>query len=135
MDRCWQAFLRRFDLEHTFRFLKQTLGWTRPRVRADQGDRWTWLVVAWTQLRLARGLTRDIRCPRERPVTDPDRLTPARVRRGFRNLRTKTLLPAHVPKPSRPGPGRPPGSRNKHITPHPDVGKTRVAPATPRPHG
>ena len=26
----WQAFLRRFDLEHTFRFLKQTLGWTSP---------------------------------------------------------------------------------------------------------
>ncbi|MET7335675.1 hypothetical protein [Nonomuraea sp. NPDC005650] len=30
MDRCWQAFLRRFDLEHTYRFWKQTLGWTRP---------------------------------------------------------------------------------------------------------
>lgn len=30
MDRLWQVFLRRFDLEHTFRFLKQTLGWTRP---------------------------------------------------------------------------------------------------------
>jgi hypothetical protein len=32
-DRLWQTFLRRFDLEHTFRFLKQTLGWTTPRVR------------------------------------------------------------------------------------------------------
>ena len=30
VDRAWQAFLRRFDLEHTFRFLKQALGWTRP---------------------------------------------------------------------------------------------------------
>jgi hypothetical protein len=29
-DRLWQMFLRRFDLEHTFRFLKQTLGWTTP---------------------------------------------------------------------------------------------------------
>jgi hypothetical protein len=26
LNRLWQAFLRRFDLEHTFRFLKQTLG-------------------------------------------------------------------------------------------------------------
>ncbi|GAA3283765.1 hypothetical protein GCM10010493_75220 [Streptomyces lavendulae subsp. grasserius] len=26
VNRCWQAFLRRFDVEHTFRFLKQTLG-------------------------------------------------------------------------------------------------------------
>ncbi|MEU0157257.1 transposase, partial [Micromonospora fulviviridis] len=29
VDRNWQSYLRRFDLEHTFRLLKQTLGWTR----------------------------------------------------------------------------------------------------------
>ncbi|MEV1004806.1 hypothetical protein [Nonomuraea sp. NPDC050202] len=29
LDRLWPAFLRRFDLEHTFRMWKQTLGWTR----------------------------------------------------------------------------------------------------------
>lgn len=29
----WQAFLRRFDLEHNFRMLKQTLAWARPRLR------------------------------------------------------------------------------------------------------
>ncbi|MEZ5084757.1 MAG: hypothetical protein R2722_00390 [Tessaracoccus sp.] len=26
VDHYWSAYLRRFDLEHTFRFLKQTLG-------------------------------------------------------------------------------------------------------------
>jgi hypothetical protein len=31
VDRLWQAFLRRFDLEHTFRFLKQTLGVDPPQ--------------------------------------------------------------------------------------------------------
>ncbi len=36
VDRWWQAFLRRFDLEHTFRLLKQTLGCTRPKLRAPQ---------------------------------------------------------------------------------------------------
>jgi len=42
----WRAYVRRFDLEHTFRFLKQTLGWTAPRVRhPEQADRWTWLVL------------------------------------------------------------------------------------------
>ena len=58
LNRLWRAFLRRFDLEHTFRFLKQTLGWTRPRIRTpDQGDRWTWIILtAHTQLRLARHL-------------------------------------------------------------------------------
>ena len=31
----------RFDIEHTFRFLTQTLGLTRPRLRTgDQADRW-----------------------------------------------------------------------------------------------
>ncbi len=40
----WRAYARRFDLEHTFRFLKQTLGWTTPRVRhPEQADRWSWL--------------------------------------------------------------------------------------------
>lgn len=29
------GFLRRFEVEHTFRLLKQTLGWTRPKVRAS----------------------------------------------------------------------------------------------------
>ncbi|WP_281353907.1 hypothetical protein [Amycolatopsis pithecellobii] len=33
MDRLWQIFLRRFDLERTFRFLEQTPGWTKPRIR------------------------------------------------------------------------------------------------------
>jgi DDE superfamily endonuclease len=36
----WRAYVRRFDLEHTFRFLKQALGWTTPRVRhPEQADR------------------------------------------------------------------------------------------------
>lgn len=45
-----------FDIEHTFRMLKQTLGWTRPRRRdSAAADRWTWLILAaHTQLRLAR---------------------------------------------------------------------------------
>ena len=47
VDRWWQSFLRRFDLEHTFRLFKQTLGWTAPRIRnPTSGDRWTWLIIA-----------------------------------------------------------------------------------------
>jgi len=33
VDLLWQAFLRRFDLEHTFRLFKQVLGWTAPAIR------------------------------------------------------------------------------------------------------
>ncbi|GAA2915338.1 hypothetical protein GCM10010517_81540 [Streptosporangium fragile] len=125
VDRRRQSFLRRFDLEHTFRLFKQTLGWTRPKLRSPHAaDRWTWLIiVAHTQLRLARPLAEDLRHPWEKPAP-PGRLTPARVRRGFRNLRAKAALPAGAPKPGRPGPGRPPGSENRRPTPHYDVGKT-----------
>ncbi|TQF02839.1 hypothetical protein E6W39_11925 [Kitasatospora acidiphila] len=106
-DTAWHAFLRRFDLEHTFRFLKQTLGWTRPRLREPAAaDRWTCLVLAaHTQLRLARPLSADLRRPWERPQP-PERLTPTRVRRGFRNIRTTLPCPTAVARPSRPGPGR-----------------------------
>jgi hypothetical protein len=126
VDRLWQMFLRRFDLEHTFRFLKQTLGWTTPRVRAaDAADRWTWLMIAvYTQLRLARHLVEDRRRPWERKPAVPARLSPARVRRGFRAVRLTTALPASAPKFSRPGPGRPAGSQNARRAPHHDPGKT-----------
>ena len=40
----WRAYVRRFALEHAFRFLKQALRSTAPRVRhPEQADRWTWL--------------------------------------------------------------------------------------------
>ena len=125
LDQAWQAFLRRFDLEHTFRFFKQQLGWTTPRLRdPTAADRWTWLIIAvHTQLRLARGLTTDLRHPWERP-SPPDRLTPTRVRRGFRYLRPKIGLPAGAPKPTRPGPGRPPGTPNRQRATRYNVGKT-----------
>jgi len=124
VDRCWQAFLRRFDIEHTFRLFKQTLGWTVPKLRdPDAADRWTWLILAaHAQLRLVRTLAIDLRRPWEKP-TEPARLTPARVRRGFRNIRAKTPSPAGAPKPSRPGPGRPPGSKNRRSAARHDVGR------------
>jgi hypothetical protein len=136
VDRLWQAFLRRFDIEHTFRFLKQTLGWTRPRLRTPEAaDRWTWLIIAaHTQLRLARNLTEDLRRPWEKPMAKPGRLTPARVRRGFRHLRPTTTLPASAPKPSRPGPGRPAGSPNRQRAPHHNVGKNTKTDTIKRNH-
>jgi hypothetical protein len=89
LPRLFAAFLRRFDLEHTFRFLKQTLGWTRPRVRTpEQADRWTWLIIsAYTQLRLARGLAEDLRRPWEAPL-DP---------KSAHSHQSSTRISAHPP--------------------------------------
>ena len=125
LDTCWRAYLRRFDIEHTFRFCKNTLGWTTPRLcTPDQADRWTWLITAsYTQLRLARPLVADQRLPWEKPAK-PGKLTPLRVRRGFRRLAATLGTPANPPKPSKAGPGRPKGTRRDPRTRHPAIKKT-----------
>jgi hypothetical protein len=113
LDLAWRAYVRRFDLEHTVRFAKQTLGWTTPRPRhPEQAERWTWLVVAaYTQLRLARQVVADQRLPWERPRPQA-RLSPVRVRRGFRQLLVRLGSPASAPKPCGRSPGRPRGRRS-----------------------
>jgi hypothetical protein len=76
-----------------FRFAKQTLGWTTPKLRTPEAaDRWTWiLIAAHTQLRLTWPLAADLRRPWEKPITF-DRLTPARVRRGPDVIRVRDVL-------------------------------------------
>jgi hypothetical protein len=117
LDLLWRAYVRRFDLEHTLRFCKQSLGWTTPRVRhPEQADRWTWLVVAaYTQLRLARPWIADRRLPWERPL-EPGKLTPARVRRALSALLPMVGTPATAPKPCGRSPSRPKGSRSGRAT-------------------
>jgi hypothetical protein len=124
LDLAWRAYVRRFDLEHTIRFCKQTLGWTTPRPRHPaQAERWTWLVLAaYTQLRLARQLACDQRLPWEQP-RPPGKLSPYRVRRGFPRLLCALGSPASAPKPSGRSPGRPKGSRSGAALRHPAIKK------------
>ncbi|MDA1360266.1 hypothetical protein O1R50_11570 [Glycomyces luteolus] len=124
LDSLWSAWLRRFDIEHTFRFLKQTLGWTVPQVRdPEAADRWTWLVIAaFTQLAAAKSLAADLRLPWEAPAK-PGRLTLARVRRAFPDLHATLPRLTSVPKPSKPGRGRQPGRHNSRKAPICDLGK------------
>jgi hypothetical protein len=116
----WRAYVRRFALAHSFRFLKPVLNWTAPRVRhPEQADRWTWLVLlAYTQLRRARPTVEDRRLPWQ-PPQPPGRLTPGRVRRAFplllavvgtrRRVRNRAAGPPAGPRA--PGPVRPRASR------------------------
>ncbi len=124
LDLVWRAYIRRFDLEHTVRFCKQTLGWTIPRPRHPaQADCWTWLVLAgYTQLRLARDAVADQRLPWERPRPQP-RLSPYRVRRGFPQLLCTLGSPAAAPKPSGCSPGRPKGCYSGPATRYPAIKK------------
>jgi hypothetical protein len=124
LDLAWRAYVRRFDLEHTVRFAKQTLGWTTPRPRTPgQADRWTWLVLtAYAQLRLARQIAADARLPWEQPRPQP-RLSPLRVRRGFPRLLAALGSPANAPKPCGRSPGRPKGRRSGPATRYPAIKK------------
>ncbi|HLH26714.1 MAG TPA: hypothetical protein VK066_29675 [Chloroflexota bacterium] len=121
----WRAYVRRFDLEHTLRFAKQTLNWVLPRVRhPEQADRWTALLVAaYTELRLARACVADQRLPWERRLY-PDRLTPYRVRRAFSALLLSLGTPASPPKPCGRSPGRPKGRRSGPARRYPALKKT-----------
>jgi hypothetical protein len=129
LDLAWRAYIRRFDLEHTVRFAKQILGWTTPRPRHPaQADRWTWLVlVAYTQLRLARAVATDARLPWERPRPQP-RLSPYRVRRGFPRLLCTLGSPAAAPKPSGCSSGRPKGRASGPAVRHPALKKPAKKP-------
>jgi hypothetical protein len=134
LDELWRAYLARFDEEHTFRFLKGALGLTAAKVRTpEQADRWVRLVMAaCVQLLLARPLAADLRRSWEKP-RDPSRpLTLGRARRGFPNIRRQTGTPAHVAKPSAPGPGRPKGTTRGPAPRHPIPKKSREQ-GTPHP--
>lgn len=79
--------------------MKQTLGWTAPKVRhADSADLWTWLIIAaHTQLRRARPRAEDLRRPWGRAAAEPRRLALARVRRGFGSIRVTAACSAAAP--------------------------------------
>jgi hypothetical protein len=96
LDRVWRAYLRRFDIEHTFRFTERTLGWTTAKLRfPEQADRWTWLILAaFTQLRLARPLVGGHRLPWQPPLP-AHAFTPGPVRQGCGYLLPHLDTPAN----------------------------------------
>ena len=103
----WHWYLRRFTVEHAFRFFKQTLGWTTVRPRHPAAaDRWTCLVAAacW-QLWFARPLLSDVRLPWDRPRPDHGP-TPGQIQRHFSRILVRVGTPARAPRPRGKSPGR-----------------------------
>ena len=108
---------------------------TAARVRTpEQADSWILhIMAAYAQLQLARPLAADLRRPWERKP-DPTRpLPPGRARRGFSNTRRELGTPARVPKPSRPGPGRPKGTLTGPAPRYPLQNETRTTRKTDNP--
>jgi hypothetical protein len=121
VDLLWKAYLRRFDQEHFHRFIKMYLGLDAAHLgSAEATSRWAALVIAaYTQLRLASALVDDLRRPWHKKPEPGQVLSPYRVRLGFRRLRARLGTPASTAKTTRPGPGRPRGSKNRPKTRQP----------------
>ena len=129
LDLLWKAYLRRFDQEHFHRFAKHYLGLDAAHLTsAAATDRWAHLTLAaYAQLRLASTLVDDLRRPWH-PKPEPGTvLTPYRTRLGFRRLRARLGTPTDPAKFSRPGPGRPKGSKNRPKAQRPPYRKTAPA--------
>ncbi len=119
------TYQRRFSHEHTYRFLKQDLLWTKARVRTPQQfERWS-LVVATSmnQLVLARSGAQALYHPWERRR---EVVTPGQVRRVMATILRQVGTPARTPKPRGKSPGRTKGFHPKPLARYPVVLKRRL---------
>jgi hypothetical protein len=110
LEELWQSYLRRFSLEHWYRFAKQRLYWTQPQLSSIPAcQRWSDLVVlmSW-QLWFARAECIDSPLPWQ---SAQDSLSPGRVAQGFAGIIAAIGSPAKAPKPRGKSPGRATGQR------------------------
>jgi hypothetical protein len=112
LNQLWQCYLRRFALEHWYRFLKQRLHWTVPEFGSTQAaERWSDLMplVSW-QLWLARKLVQDSPLPWQKPMRT---ISPGRVADSIAPLLAQLGSPAKPPKTRGKSPGWPKGKARK----------------------
>lgn len=121
------TYRRRFSHEHSYRFLKQELLWTKVHVRTpEQFERWSLVVAtAMNQLVLARELEQASYYPWERRR---ERVTPRQVRRVMSLVLQQLGTPTRVPKPRGKSPGRQIGARVAKAAWHDVVRKPKPVP-------
>jgi hypothetical protein len=125
----WQRYLRRYAVDHWYRFAKQRLHWTTPMVSTpEQGERWSDLMPLLTwELWLARSLGVDRPLPWQKKQTV---LTPGRVCQGMSEILTTIGTPARAPKPRGNAPGWPKGRVRQRRARYEVVKKTQIQPKT-----
>lgn len=108
----WPTYRRRYSQEHGFRFEKQDLLWTAPRLRTpEQFQRWTDIVAAArNQLVLARDAVAAQRYPWEAQQRSA---TPRQVRRAMNQILAQLGTPAQPPQLRGKSPGRRCGTKVK----------------------
>jgi hypothetical protein len=121
----------RFSHEHTYRFLKQDLFWTKARVRTpEQFERWSLLVAtAMNSLVLARHLGQACYRPWERRR---EVITPRQVRRVMPAILAQLGTPAKAPKARGKSPGWPKGRPRRRPARFAVIKKPKPIPKTRR---
>jgi hypothetical protein len=121
----WLNYLRRFAVEHWYRFAKQRLYWTHPQFSSlSASESWSHLMplLSW-QLWLARADCDDQPLPWQSPQAT---LSPGRVAQAFASILAAIGTPAVAPKPRGKSPGRVKGDKPTPRPRYPTV-KKRVS--------
>ena len=123
----WNQYLRRFGIEHWYRFIKQRLHWTMPSLKTPaQCERWSDLMPLMTwQLWLARDLVTQYRLPWQSAKID---LSPGRVAQSIFTLLVEIGTPAIAPKLRGKSTGRAIGYKCTPRTRYPVAKKTYSQP-------
>jgi hypothetical protein len=122
LDTLWLSYLRRFAIEHWYRFAKQRLYWTHPQFSSLRAtERWSELMplLSW-QLWWARAECVDHPLPWQSPQ---DSLSPGRVAQAFASILAAIGTPAPPPKVRGKSPGRAQGFRPSPRPRYPTVKK------------
>jgi len=122
LSQLWQLYLRRFGVDHWYRFAKQRLHWTLPKLSTPkQCERWSDLMplMSW-ELWLARDIVADNPLPWQKSIP---KLTPGRVAQSFAGILAAIDTPARPPKQRGKSPGWPQGQSRQPRTRYPLVKK------------
>lgn len=130
LNHLWQHYLRRFAIDHWYRFIKQRLHWSLPRFATPkQSQTWSDLmpILTW-QLWLARPLVNQAPLPWQKHLPVP---SPGRVADSFAALLVRIGSPAPDPKPRGNSPGWLPGRARSRRIRYPTVKKGFKKPKKP----
>lgn len=122
VNQVWRLYRLRFGIDHWYRFAKQRLHWTLPKLSTPpQSERWSDLMPLLTwELWLARDIVADNPLPWQKSQVH---LTPGRVAQSMGGVIAVIGTPASPPKPRGKSPGWPAGQPRLHRTRYPIVKK------------
>jgi hypothetical protein len=132
LEAVWQFYLRRFTVDHWYRFAKQRLHWTLPKLSTPkQCERWSDLmpIITW-ELWLARDIVADNPLPWQKSL---DKMTPGRVAQAMGSILAAIGTPARLPKPRGKSPGWKAGQPRQRRIRYPQVKKTTTKPRKEQP--